>query len=371
MARSSRVLDRNSRIRSLLTRFFDDASRGNFTKDPKTEKAFDILFDTDTWGFREIILVIAVGRLLNPNFKASVNFYDCNPRAIYEGPILAELDQRGIPRRKSGPLNVAKGATELNAQWAAGKEPPEVAAQVVALIPEIEAMSLPGLENFTAALLFRFLGEATSVANLNVVAQPKSDPITLYRVCQRLIDEQPDAGNTLQRIIGYLLQSYHEDLQTGLQVSGHEDRASTTSTTSKKLGDITEEQPDGSPVIAYEITVKSFGAQRVREAYEAIREFDERNETDTKEIIVICRKRDVHPDVAATPSTSVYLGKVEYQDKTFHFVDIYEWVMSQLVRMTSDARFAFYNKLHEYISDRNTKREVKELWGQLQIDLTG
>jgi len=178
-----------------------------------------------------------------------------------------------------------------------------------------------------------------------------------------LINSVPDGGNTPQRIVGYLLESYHEDLQTGLIVSGHTDRASITSTTSKKLGDITEEQVGGLIVSAYEVTVKTFGSQRIREAYEAAKSYLAEAHAPNREIVVICRKKDVHPD--AKPVSNTYLGRLEYQDMTFHFVDIYEWISAQLLRMTADGRGSFFIKLQNYIADKNPSAKVKIAWSSI------
>lgn len=219
------------------------------------------------------------------------------------------------------------------------------------------------LDNFTKLLLSRFLQERKIVEQLNVQAKPNSDAAYLYKLCEALIDTVPDGGNTPQRIVGYLLESYHEELQTGLIVLGHTDRASTTSTTSKKLGDITEEQIGGLVISAYEVTVKSFGSQRVREAYEAAQSYFTEAQVTTREIVVICRKENVHPEVKAVSNT--YLGRLDYQDIIFHFVDIYEWIIAQLLRMTTDARANFFTKIQNYVNDKNTASKVKIAWATI------
>lgn len=44
------------------------------------KKEIESLFLTSIWGHREIILTIVMARLMDPNFKASEDFYACNPR---------------------------------------------------------------------------------------------------------------------------------------------------------------------------------------------------------------------------------------------------------------------------------------------------
>lgn len=366
-SRTTKASIRNTLVSLILTELFEAIDAGQIAPDVTLMQQIEVLFNTQAWGFREIVLVICIAQRLDSTFRASTDFYACNPRTLYEKPIREELDRRGIPSRQSGPLNVAKGAKGINDQWAAGREPRPVANQVVSFVDQIEHMDRAALDNFTKLLLSRFLQERKIVEQLNVQAKPSSDAAHLYRLCETLIDTVPDGGNTPQRIVGYLLESYHEELQTGLIVSGHTDRASTTNTTSKKLGDITEEQIGGLITSAYEVTVKSFGRQRVREAYEAAQSYLAEAQAPNREIVVICRKKDVHPDV--TPISNTYLGRLEYQDITFYFVDIYEWITAQLLRMTADARAAFFTKLQNYIADKNTSAKVKMAWATInQID---
>jgi hypothetical protein len=210
------------------------------------------------------------------------------------------------------------------------------------------------------------LREASRVAALTVEASPQSDPQYLYELCADLMDEVPDGGNTPQRIVGLLMEAYHDELQTGLVVQGHLDSASVTSTTSKKPGDITEEQLDGTVLAVYEVTVKPFGAQRVGESYDTVCRYGEEVGAPIHEVTVVCRQADVHPNaVVGDEPSALYLGKVEYQDVTYHFVDIYEWTIGQLSRMPADARLGFHEKLSDYVADPNTSESVKVCWAEL------
>ena len=97
------VDERNSRISAYLERLYNQATDENFQIDESEYKSdMDKLFTTTAWGFREILLVVAVGMELDNAFKASTGLYDCNPRAIYEGPIKEFLIAKEIPHRKSG-----------------------------------------------------------------------------------------------------------------------------------------------------------------------------------------------------------------------------------------------------------------------------
>jgi len=63
-------------------------------------------------------------------------------------------------------------------------------------------------------------------------------------------------------------------LNTGIKVTGYKDRASTTSTTSKKPGDLNEETREGLILKVYEVTVKPFDQQRIIESFEALKAYD-------------------------------------------------------------------------------------------------
>ncbi len=131
--------ERNSKVRCILDSLFDQATSDTVTIDESPFSAsMEKLFSTSAWGFREILLVVIVGMKLDPSFRASTGLYDCNPRAIYEGPIKEFLIEKNIPHRKSGPLNVAKATVGLDMTWAAQRRPSDVAEEVVKLVKYIE-----------------------------------------------------------------------------------------------------------------------------------------------------------------------------------------------------------------------------------------
>lgn len=354
------VADRNQKTTELMGELFARGQQGEFEHPNGDISArLDKVFSTTVWGYREILLVIVLARLLDPSYKAYSAFYSCNPRALYEGPIRTTLLKLGIPHRKSGPLNVAKATSGINEQWAAQRRPLDVAKDVVELVKAIEQWDEQTLMGFATDIHARFIGEAKRVADLSITTPPTADPSNLFKLIAALITDVPDAGNTPQMISGLLLEAYHEDVQTGIKVVGHEDRASVTSTTSKKPGDITEEQQDGTIIVVYEVTVKSFSASRIDESYQTLKAYEEITGIPINEVLVTCRQSDVPDHAQATSVAAPYLGKVEHHDVTYHFIDIFEWSMAQLLRMTVDARLAFYEKLAKYINDPNTAEKVK------------
>lgn len=354
------VSERNARISDMMRRFFAQASSKGFEIDKKNAEILEPLFQTDAWGFREILLVIVIARLLDNKFLASKALYDCNPRSLYEGPIRSALLDSRIPHRKSGPLNIAKAAEAIDKHWAAQRRPSSIALQLVMIVERIERMTVPQLEKFSADLHARFLGEASRVADLSIEVVPEAEPSFLFSLCRQLIEEAPDAGNTPQRIVGLLLEEYHLGFDSGIKVVGHEDRASVTSTTSKKPGDIMEKLADDTIATCYEVTVKPFNQPRVVESSDAIRQYNREHGCEISEIIVICRSQDAHPESRHGSTGFYFLGEIHYEYLSYYFIEIFEWIMAQLLRMTPTSRINFFNKLHKYVDDPSTAEKVKQ-----------
>ena len=351
--------ERAAAVSKRMEEFFAKAAAGQYDQlEPVLTNDLEPLFSATVSGFREILLVILHARILDPTYKASLHFYDCHPRALYEGPIRSELRRRGIPHRQSGPLNIAKATEAINSAWAARRE---LAPQVVRLVERIESMPRQQLENLAIVVHKLFLDNARKTKALNVVTVPQSDVMLLSILTTRLIDGVADAGNTPQRIIGLMLDAYHQDLGSGLQVIGHEHRASVTSTTSNKAGDIAEVRPNGSVALCYEVTVKAFGQNRVEECSDSLTRYNEGTDAAISEVTVICRREDAHPD-ATEDDVGPFIGKLEYGALTFLFVDIYHWITLQLLRMAVTARLRFYERLAEYVAEPNTAEKVKRFW---------
>lgn len=364
------VKERNAQISAYLEELYDKATDDSFQIDDAEYTAdIDKLFTTTAWGFREILLVVAVGMKLDNTYKASTGFYDCNPRAIYEGPIKEFLIEKDIPHRKSGPLNVAKATVGLDHTWAAQRRPSDVAEKVVVLVEYMEndtSEQKTRVSKIAISLLRRLIAESIRMEALSVEIEPSADPDFLYNLCYDLITKAPDSGNTPQKIAAFLLKNYHLAMNTGIIVTGEEDRASVTSTTSKKPGDVNEESSDGEIFKIYEITVKPFDIARIRDSYDCVSKYNEANESNYSEIIVICRKEDC-PEEMERSTLHSYLGRFAYQDIMYYFWDIYEWISDALQRMSLSGRIGFYSDLNNYIADINTAETVKKLWQKLHV----
>lgn len=361
----SRVDERNEQVTAILNAFFLRASNEQLVVDERLYSTYlNKLFTTTVWGFREILLVVIVAMKLDRHYKASQHFYACNPRAIYETPIKQFLIEKNLPHRKSGPLNVAKAAEGLNAAWAAQRRPKEVAESVVQIICLLESNT--ALVDWVGiSLMRRFIAETRRIETLNIEIDASSDPERLFYLSSELVANAPDAGNTPQKIASLLLWTYHTYMHTRIKVTGGDDRASVTSTTSKKPGDVNEEDfCTGKIYKVYEITVKPFDLARIRDSYDCIKIYNAENDTEINEVIVICRPEDC-PDEMSRNSTNLYLGSYKYQDVIYYYWDIYEWMCFMLQRMTAEARSMYYTLLNSYIAEINTAESVKTLWLQL------
>lgn len=360
----SRTEKRNTEVRRILEEFYTKATDTDYSFDESQYlDKLNSLFTTAAWGFREILLVIIVGMKLDSNYKASTGFYECKPRAIYETQIKEFLIKKNIPHRQSGPLNIAKATVGINEEWASQRRPKEVAQKVVELTNALENKEI-SIDELAISLLRRLINETTKVEELSFSIEPNSDPDILFSLCKELIINAPDAGNTPQKIGAFVLKNYHLSMNTGIIVTGEQDRASVTSTTSKKPGDINEENANGEIYKVYEITVKHFDLARIRDSYATVTQYNTNNNKSITEIIVICRKEDC-PKEMNTSGLHSYLGNVHYKDIIYYYWDIFEWVSGILQKMPSDGRIAFYNDLNNYISNINTSMQVKNLWFKL------
>jgi hypothetical protein len=352
---------RNQAVIDFMSSFFERAASGKFEIPLHVDTLLSKVFLGAIWGFREILMVITIARLLDPNYKASTSFYECNPRAIFEGPIREMFGKFNIPHRQSGPLNIAKATIGINSQWAAQRRPAELAQATLQLVNYLEGLDKRELEEFSVALHAKFLEEAKRVANHSLSTPTGLSIEYLLNFSIGLIQMAPDGGNTPQRIVGYLLESLNQQFDGRLTIEGHTDRASTTNTTSKKAGDIVESL-NGKVINVYEVTVKPFGSQRLREAVDSINAYNSVNEDLISEVKVICRKEDCHD---FSPRGGLFMTEVFSNGVRFVFLDIAMVVESLLSQLNEHHRVLFLSKLQQYASHHNTAEKVKTAWQTL------
>lgn len=359
MKRKLTATQRNDKIYSMLVEFLKNSPGSVNFKAPFDGNQVAVLFETSIWGHREIVLTILMARLINPRFKASVDFYACNPRSIFEKPIRKALREYGIPHRKSGPLNVAKNVKKINKDWATDKNGGDLALYVVDIVNCIERVSKPQLTDFAQAYISRYKQEAKRIKDMELDLPPQENPIYISRLCADLIDNVPDGGATAQLITGLLMEAQNIDKKNSVTVSGYTDSVSTTNTTSKKPGDIIELLDNGSELV-YEITTKEFSDDRLIESYEAVSSYN----SGIKDVFVICRPEDV-PESLENNRASFILATTQYKNISYYFVSIYGYIQSVILFVTPKTRSIFYDELLKYINQINTSEKVKtyfKLW---------
>lgn len=363
MNRRQSTFDRENKVIKILDDAFNKQPSATAPSIQPYSNSLDALFSSTIWGYREILLVIFVAMKLDPTYRASVDFYKCKPRAIYEGPIKSFLLLKNLPHRKSGPLNIAKATEKLDGSWSSKRSEPDLANEVLKILAYLENTNRTplDLDTFGTELLKRYKQVQMDLEELEIDYSPESDPHFLYDISRKLIEETPDAGNTPQRICGLLLKNFHSSINSNIEVTGYNDRASVTSTTSKKPGDINEESLSGSIYKVYEVTVKKFDQLRMQDSVDCISIYNTANKTEINEVIVLCRPVDCPAEMDVI-GTNLCLGRSILNSITYYFWDIFEWIAMTLQHTTSDGRVTFYSELNEYISEVSTAKKVKELW---------
>lgn len=356
--------ERNEQIYQLLVDLLKNADEKPSYKAPFDEDDIETIFNTSIWGHREVVLTIIMARLINPKFRASVDFYACNPRSIFEKPIRKALREFGIPHRKSGPLNVAKNIKKINKDWATDKNGGDIAIRVVNLVNGIEKVSATELMSFAQAFISRYKQEAQRIKDMEVDLPPQENPLFLSSLCSDLVDNVPDGGATAQMLIGLLMEGVKDGRNSQVEVSGYMDSVSTTNTTSKKPGDIIEKLANGVELV-YEITTKEFTDDRLLESYESVMDYD----TQIQDVFVICRPQDVPQSLEI--NQAYIIASTQYRELSYYFVDIYHYIQSALLFLTPEARRSFYGSLITYVNKVDTSEKVKtylKTWHQDRQD---
>lgn len=344
---------RNERVYKLLKQHLSNVTEHPQFRPPFSVDDVELLFTTSIWGHRELVLTILLTRLIYPEYKATEDLYAHNPRSVYEKPIRKAFREFGIPHKKSGPLNVAKNIKRLNIDWATGKHGEKVALAAVKIVEKIEAASAGELERFAAAYISRYKLEATRIKDMKVILPPQENPIYIASLCTDLINNVPDGGATAQFIIGLLMEVSKQARGSSVVVSGYMDSVSATNTTSKKPGDVIETTENGKEIV-YEITTKPFTDDRLIESHESVRAYRD----DIPDVIVICRPSDIPSALEISP-TAFLMASTQYKELSYYFVNIYDYIQSSILLVTTNARRTFYQDLITYVNDINRAEKVK------------
>ena len=323
----------------------------------------NILFTVRSMGFREVLATVIYGMYLDPNYSALSNYYACNPRSLYEQGIKPVLDSRGVPAGQSGPLNVTKSVSVLNAQWAEGRRASDKVAALglISILEWLELQTDSGWLQYLGLEIGRkFDSLAQIVAATQVTATPTASAVKLADACAELIQRHVWGGTIPQALCGIALENqFSKDDST--KVDGARDSASTTNKTSKKVGDLTVIDENG-VLETYEVTVKKFDHQRISEAVQSIRAFfAPAIVPEHFTVKVLCRPEDAPRDLVAS-STKILLGELHSSEVMFEFVNIYDWLAMVISNMDFVQRLNFFDDVQEFLNGPRVPPEIRNCW---------
>lgn len=366
------VSHREARVGELLAEWFTDASPSSVGHVSEGESAsINLLCEIKERSYREIWLTVLAATALDTSYRASEDFYACSPRSLYENQIRPHLEGLGIPCGQSGPLNIAKAARALDDSWAAQRRPKKAALAVLSLVHALEGE--PARWKDLAVVTSRRLSElATDIAELRVEVDPLTQLDVVLPLFFRLIEDVPDGGNTPQRICGYIL---NEAFFGGhLRVTGHEDSAAITNSTSGKPGDISVVHRDGSIHSTFEVTVKKFDAKRISECNQGLRVYEQRTGTKISKVTVLCRRRDVPQklaDATQVPTPSGVLAVGAFDEYQYEFIDLQTWLSILYANLSEESRVRCFKAVERYINEANTSISVKRHFRGLVEEILG
>jgi hypothetical protein len=314
-------------------------------------------------GFRELLATIVFAKWLDPTYSARSDLYSCNPRPLYERYLKPVFDERGIPSGQSGPLNIAKATPALNEQWASQRRGAGVAKALLRVSDWLASQPDDIVILFAGEVGARFDKLAHEAKSTRITLTPNTSSVTLSKACAKLIAQYPLSGAIPQTVCGLILET--EFLASDLVfVEGTRDSASTTNRTAKKVGDLTISNSEGVLERVYEVTVKPFSTQRVREAVQSVRAYFEPGDIpENFVVLVLCRPEDIPDNVERTERSSI-LGELEIGGVIFEFIDIYEWISTKLVEFSINHRQYFFDEIVEYLNGVRIPAEVRSAWAK-------
>jgi len=311
------------------------------------------LIEVNAKGFRGVVVTALTGLHLNSQYDPVNNFYDCNPRSIFESGIWYALQENGIPCGKSDPLNVAKNANQLNEEWAKGRRPQSAAMAVVKFLNIIMSSGQAKRARLIDYFFFRLWVYAESITSFKLV---KVEPSTESRqvLCNRLVDftlKYPESGNLPQHLVSQLLLAVFG--RSKVKVIGGDESVFGTNTTSKKPADIWLEI-DGIQTNLYEITVKAVTKKRLDDSLDALKSTDHLNHS----VTFICR---LPVDIC---TLDVIDGSYTYRGKKFDFVDYHSFCCSLSAILNNEEFSIVLNDVANFVQDMHISMKTKAGWNE-------
>ncbi|MFL9877128.1 hypothetical protein PQR63_01945 [Herbaspirillum rhizosphaerae] len=307
-------------------------------------------------GFRGVVLTAIVGMELDPTYSPLIDFYDCNPRAIFEQGIFYALQDALIPCGKSDPLNVAKNIQKLDYDWARRRRPESAAMAVVNYLKLLDkARDNP--THYTNLLLLYFhelylYGQYVKSLYVPMQQNTNTAPLEMGEKFAKFTTDCPEGGSVPQFIVGHLLNLLREHDLKVATVEGYEESVFGTNTTSKKPADIWEVLTDGTIGTLYEVTVKQIDKKRLDDIVDATigQTWEDRPVT------FICNlPRDI-------TSLGILKPFITYREKHFQFLDIQHFVRITYSLLNDEQRVRFNAFVDVFVSDVNRDVATKQYW---------
>lgn len=312
------------------------------------------LVEVKAGGFKGVVATAITGKYLNPAFDPLTQFYDCNPRPIFEQGIYYALKDRS-PCGKSAPLNVAKNQYVLDYEWTNGKRPQSAAIAAVDYLTLINDAS-PDIEELLIDFFFfrmSVFGKTLASFKIDVA---NSDDESKSEQASRLahfVLSYPESGTIPQFVVSVLLGRLYE--HSSINLVGGEESVFGTNTTSKKPADIWTEL-DNEVINLYEVTVKKVDAKRLDDSLECLQAL---GMTD-KPITFICRMPEDTSTLGIGEETAV-----NYGGKKFEFVDLRGLVHS-VVALLSCEDFEFViGRVRAFVQRIDRPMATKEGWNKV------
>jgi len=355
------VDSRNASAKSYVIKKLNDASKFQpntafLRSHSEADVYLKALVSTRANGFRGVVLTVIVGMYLDRNFNPTANFYDCNPRSIFEKGIYYALTESGIPCGKSDPLNVAKNAQQLDEAWAKGKRPESASNAVVSYISLLwKNKNTPKFEELVNLFFLRLYeyGEFVKSQNINVSFSSESYNGTLigHKLGNFVID-CAEGGALTQYVVGLLISKFRKFNPNYKSVEGFNESVFGTNTTGKKPADVWEVKNNGELGKLYEITVKVIDTKRLDDC---IGSLSQQGLTD-KEVIFICNL----PMNVSTLNVSE--NSINHNDFIFQFVDIKGFINSIFVTLDVSEQEEFISELQEFVFMSSRAVATKQYW---------
>ena len=323
-----------------------------FDESSEVYKLLGELIEVNAKGFRGVVVTAITGLHLDDSYDPINNFYDCNPRSIFEGGIWYALQENNIPCGKSDPLNVAKNANQLNKDWAKGRRPQSAAMAVVRFLEIIMSSGKAARARLIDYFFFRLWKYAESVTSFEIVDIDAS--ASKQEVGNRLIEftlKYPESGNLPQFLVAQLLSNVFHSSET--QVIGGDESVFGTNTTSKKPADIWLENQDIQTNL-YEVTVKPVSKKRLDDSLDALKSTGHLNHS----VTFICR---IPTDIN---ELDVESGSYTYKGKSFDFVDYHAFCSSLITLLNNQEFDGMLNRMAEFVQDMHISMRTKAGWNE-------